>query len=439
MLVLADIAFSVKLMGNLIRTAALCTGIIIAGHSIGDSANSACLSRVNKKEKIEFESLKLPSEHSSCVIKDKSIEKYSKFAQLSETANLKELVNKIKNAQMLFSTQNLNSEFDYRTAFLTFREFDYEKARDNADKLVKLGRMDAKYSEMFVNMCRYWPLIKFYSQNALPHPIDPRIAALTIATESRFSAEDKTKNKEGHYDVGLSQINTRWKDFFQDAYSSNPYWIDGRDFTYPSNNMLLGIIIIGERCSMAGIRGSFTECSASDLLRAYHGYASGIVNFENVGEHLVHFTNCVKFLRLLSYADKLTENGALIKQGSNKKFDEIVKQIPSQHSRYLLQCVANNVRPDTRKYPYIKSQEVCGSKEYYIDFSEQGEYSGRDASKISRKRLNWIKRNVPGKEFSKDSYFINEKEIILRVSGSNMYVTPVSKFARADTSSEWKK
>jgi hypothetical protein len=412
-------------MSKIVKTAVLGACIVV----LANIPSSAADKKANETGD-RFQTMKPAS---SCVIMDGDFEKLlegNKPKRTSIKKSLSDLAKKIKQTQESCK-QQLGAEFSYRTAFLNYKYFNHRKANGIALDLIDRAKIKPVDREIFVNLCKYWPLIKFYSLNATAGPMDPRIPAVTIAAESRFRADEKSGNKEGGMDVGLAQINSNYGESFQELYGNNVYWIDGRDFECIPNNILLGVLIIADRCKAAKVT-SFDKSKPIDLLRAYDGYVMGAVRkLSSVWAHHLNFATCTRFVKLLPYVDAAAKEGRLIDVKAMKEtmstMEQALTRMPSMHAKYLLECLSQGVEPNLEGYPNLKlvKNDLC--TKYYIDYSEGGRCQESDAEIIAMKRMNWIKRNIDGREIDIYNYYIFKNGILVTVEGCRMYFEVLDK------------
>jgi len=406
------------------KTAVLGAGIVIL-------ANIASSAADNKSNEVRdpFQAMKPAA--SSLIDKDFEKEmRGNKPSRKKIKSKLSDLTKRITRAQGSCK-QQLGSEFSYRTAFLNYKYFNRRKADATALDLIDRAKLKPIDREIFVNLCKYWPLIKFYSLNATTSPMDPRIPAVTIAAESRFRADEKPGNKEGGMDVGLAQINSNYGESFQEIYGDNIYWIDGRDFECIPNNILLGVLIIADRCKAAKVT-SFDKSKPIDLLRAYDGYVMGAVRkLSSVWEHHLNFATCTRFVKLLPYVDAATKEGRLIDTAArgeaSSPIEQALMRIPSTHAKYVLECLSQGIEPNLEGYPNLKRIKNDFCVKYYVDYSEGGAYKESDAERIAMKRMNWIKRNIVGKDIDLYNYYIFKNGILVTVEGYRMYFEVLDK------------
>ncbi|MEM2974788.1 MAG: hypothetical protein QW112_04165 [Candidatus Micrarchaeia archaeon] len=226
----------------------------------------------------------------------------------------RKLAAKIGRERAFMKEMKLPSKFSYMQALRIYTHFDFERAREIAVSLAKMGELNPRYIEEFITACRIWPLIKVYSERMPGCKVDPKLSMLVAAAESRLEERCKTRNREGYYDVGIYSINSRYAKRYEEFYSNHPYWIEGRDYTYTPNNLLLGVFIVRDRLLAAGCGGkSLAEMKAVELFRFYNAYTSCRPKFEDTDERHLNITLCFRYVKMLPLVDRLCATGELVK------------------------------------------------------------------------------------------------------------------------------
>ena len=276
-----------------------------------------------------YESTGRPSHTEKCIIEQKALMPEPKLEAIlcsysvpripksdcTAKPDIRQLSDRVRELQGCIKGMKLPAKFDYITAKDTWQNFDYEKAYRISTRLVELGKLNIDDKELFVQACRYWPLIKYYSENLDRSRVDPKLSLLVAILESELVEETMSNNREGYHDTGLFQINSHWGHVFQKAYGGSVHWTHGRDFTYTPNNILVGLHYIRDhlaaiKCSSKNLEDMYPV----EIFKLYNGYTSGKPRLKRPDGRHVRIAQYLEKMMFLPFVDAVSADGKLVKE-----------------------------------------------------------------------------------------------------------------------------
>lgn len=228
---------------------------------------------------------------------------------------------------------NLPAKFDYTTALYNWRYFDGKKAGKIADKLIKQKKMRLIDRQFFIDACKAWPFVKFYSKKCSEehYLLDDETAYVFFTTENRFGNE---RGKCG--EIGPAQLMPGTIKKGIKTWRKSPYWVDGENCSNYINNLLGGMRHMIECEKQIGCKKNLESMTNHELKKIYSVYVSGDVDYDNSKYWIENIAGSIKFLKYLPAIDSATANGNLInKKGRNK-----LKQIRIQKMKKSLKSVS---------------------------------------------------------------------------------------------------
>lgn len=209
---------------------------------------------------------------------------------------------------------------DYDEALYTWRYFDWDKCEKLAYELIQSSAIknNDNEKEFFVRACRKYPFVKFYSDKINPK-VDPRLAFWIALTESHLKYI-----KGDHGEIGDMQIMPSLRENYEDDWSKDNYWIEGKGIENNINNYIAGIQHLSAAVENAGCSGiPLNKLKAKQLLSIYAWYSRDKNEFERnedpqynlAGEGKMHFY-------LFDLIDKYSSKGNLISEKGRKLLEK---------------------------------------------------------------------------------------------------------------------
>jgi len=224
--------------------------------------------------------------------------------------------------------EKLPAKMNYTDSIYTIKYFDQKKAEKKAYELIKSSKIAEADKDFFVNGCRYWPFIKFYSDKK---GIDNRLAYLTFFTES--AGFTKTTGSCG--EIGIAQIMPNVGIKYQCSWKKDECWIEGESFKNPVNNIIGGVKHLIACQEIAKCKKSLREMEAMEILAVYSTYVSGKPYFDSGNQYKwpSYFADNIEYFYLLGYIDQCSADGKMINKEGRMKKAGLEAKIKTQHKK----------------------------------------------------------------------------------------------------------
>lgn len=212
--------------------------------------------------------------------------------------------------------KKLSEEYNYYDALYNYKYFDAKKASQTAENFSKEKKIRGIDKKLFIDACRKWPFIKFYSKHCSKkiYPLDEHLSYLIFSTENKF--ED---NQGACGEIGTAQLMPSTAKIGIKAWKKSPYWIEGQGIENPINNMIGGIQHIISCCKYAGCRKKVINMTEEDLKAIYTCYVSGKDRYEDTNYWIRNISENIKYFYLLPYIEEATAGNGFVTQEGKKK------------------------------------------------------------------------------------------------------------------------